>query len=165
MSVHNLDVCNWIAQSRPERAAGFGGTLIFVNDPPGRTNMDGYTLTYEYANGIKMSYAQNFFHPQGMPGGGQFFHVYTTEGAVDVMSATFYPRKKGAKPAPLIQSDEDEEKSEHAHAAAFYEAIRTGKEPFANITVGATGALTAIMGREAIYRKKMMTWREMGVDV
>ncbi len=92
MSVHNLDVCNWVVNSRPERAAGFGGTLLWKNDPPGRTNMDGYTLSYEYQNGVKMSYIQVFFHPNGMPGGGQFFYIYTTKGAVDLTTSTFYER-------------------------------------------------------------------------
>jgi myo-inositol 2-dehydrogenase / D-chiro-inositol 1-dehydrogenase len=42
MAVHNLDVCNWVIGSRPQKAAGFGGTLLWKNQPPGRTNMDGY---------------------------------------------------------------------------------------------------------------------------
>jgi myo-inositol 2-dehydrogenase / D-chiro-inositol 1-dehydrogenase len=46
-AVHNLDVCNWLVNSRPDSAAGFGGTLLWKNIPPGRTNMDGYTLSYE----------------------------------------------------------------------------------------------------------------------
>ena len=165
MSVHNLDVCNWVAQSRPERAGGFGGTLVYVNDPPGRTNMDGYTLSYEYENGVKLSFTQVFFHPAGMPGSGQFFHVFTTEGGVDLATSTFYPRAKGAKPLVLVPPEDDEEIREHAHVAAFYEAIRTGKQPFADINVGAVGALTAIMGREAIYQKRVTTWREMGVEL
>jgi predicted dehydrogenase len=164
MSVHNLDVCNWVIAGYPERAAGFGGTLVYVNDPPGRTNMDGYTLSYEYPNGAKLSYIQTFFHPNGMPGGGQFFHVYTTEGGVDLLTATYYPRAKGAKPVVLVPP-EPPERREMAHVAAFYEAIRTGKQPFADIAVGASGALTAIMGREAIYKKKVTTWREMGVEL
>jgi predicted dehydrogenase len=69
MAVHNLDLCNWVADSRPEWAAGAGGALCRTSLR--RTNMDGYTLTYEYANGIKMSFTQVFFHPSGMPGGGQ----------------------------------------------------------------------------------------------
>ncbi|MCP5110512.1 MAG: Gfo/Idh/MocA family oxidoreductase, partial [bacterium] len=63
MTVHNLDVCNWAVGSLPARAAGFGGALMWENDPPGRTNMDGYTLSYEYQNGVKLSYTQVFFHP------------------------------------------------------------------------------------------------------
>ena len=49
MAVHNLDLCNWAVRSRPERAAGFGGNLLWKNDPPGRTQTwIGYTLSYEY---------------------------------------------------------------------------------------------------------------------
>ncbi|MCS6953904.1 MAG: Gfo/Idh/MocA family oxidoreductase [Bryobacteraceae bacterium] len=160
MSVHNLDVCNWVAASRPERAAGFGGTLVWVDDPPGRTNMDGYTVSYEYANGIKLSYTQVFFHPRGMPGGGSYYYVYTTEGAVDLTNATFYPRARDAQPVVLA---EPEKTPPHAHVAAFFEAIRSGTTPFADLTVGATAALTAILGREAMYRRKVMTWPELGV--
>src|SRR5262249_45501225 len=88
MSVHNLDVCNWVVNDRPERAAGFGGALLWKNEPPGRTNMDGYTLSYDYTNGVKMSYTQVFFHPRGMPNNGQYFHVYGTKGAVDLTNST-----------------------------------------------------------------------------
>ncbi|MGE5645433.1 MAG: Gfo/Idh/MocA family protein [Acidobacteriota bacterium] len=162
MAVHNLDVCNWVIGSRPERAAGFGGALLWANDPPGRTNMDGYTLSYDYPNGVKLSFIQNFFHPDGMPNGGQFWHVYTTEGAVDLSNSTFYARREGAKPVVLVEPVAERG---DAHMAAFYESIRTGKKPPADIVVGATGALTAILGREAIYRKQVMTWADFGVDV
>ncbi len=164
MSVHNLDLCNWAVESRPEFAAGVGGTLMWVNDPPGRTNMDGYSLTYEYANGIKMSYSQVFFHPRTLPAGGQFVHVYTDKGAVDLMEGTFHSRERGVEPVQFEKADN--ERPEHdPHIQAFYESIRTGKKPPADITIGATAALTAIMGREAIYRKRMMHWQELRVAV
>jgi len=160
MSVHNLDVCNWVIGSRPERAAGFGGTLLWKNDPPGRTNMDGYTLSYEYANGVKLSYTQVFFHPRGMPGSGQPFYVYGTKGAVDLDSATAYPLERGGKPTVLAEPVQEDR---HAHMAAFFESIRTGKKSPADITVAATAALTAILGRDSIYRKQVLTWESMGV--
>jgi predicted dehydrogenase len=162
MSVHNLDACNWVIGSRPERAGGFGGALIWANDPPGRTNMDGYTLSYEYANGVKLSYTQVFFHPRGMPGGGQYMYVYGTEGGIDLMESMIYRRARDSKPEQIAPP---ERPSVDAHIAGFYEAIRTGKKPPADITIGATGALTAILGREAIYQKKVMTWKDLGVDV
>jgi myo-inositol 2-dehydrogenase/D-chiro-inositol 1-dehydrogenase len=160
MSVHNLDVCNWVIGSRPERAAGFGGTLLWKNDPPGRTNMDGYSLSYEYANGVKLSYTQVFFHPRGMPGGGQTTYVYGTKGAVDLDAATAYGLDRGAKPVMLAEPVEEDR---HAHMAAFFESIRTGKKSPADITVAATAALTAILGRDSIYRKQVLTWESMGV--
>ena len=161
MSVHNLDVCNWVARSRPERAAGFGGALVWPDDPPGRTNMDGYTLSYEYANGIKMSYTQVFFHARGMPGNGQYFYVYGTKGSVDLNNSMFYPREKGAKPEEIVPPSE--EKLDLQHVGAFYDAITKGAPVAADIMVGAVGAMTAVLGREAIYRKKMMTWADLGV--
>ncbi len=163
MAVHNLDVCNWVIDSRPERAAGFGGTLLWTNDPPGRTNMDGYTLSYDYANGVKLAFVQSFFHPDGMPNGGQFWHVYGTEGAVDLMNSTLYPRRRGGSPVVLVEK-ESAPKGE-PHIAAFFGSIRTGRKPPADVTIGARGALTAILGREAIYRKQVISWSDLGVDL
>jgi len=165
MAVHNLDQCNWVIGAHPERAAGFGGTLLYKDDPPGRTNMDGYTLSYDYPNGVKMSFIQTFFHPNGMPGGGQYCHVYTTEGGVDLSTATFYPRGRGATPRVLVEKSGGGRPAVDPHLTDFYECIRTGQKPFADITVGASGALTAIMGREAIYQKRVTTWEEMGVQL
>jgi predicted dehydrogenase len=161
MSVHNLDVCNWVLNERPERAGGFGGTLLYKNDPPGRTNMDGYTLSYEYPSGAKLSYTQVFFHPRGMPGGGQSWYVYGTKGALDMDTATFYPHGRNAQPEKLF--DPQPENLDLQHLTAFYDAIRTGKPVPAGIDEGASGALTAILGREAIYQKRVMNWRDLGV--
>ena len=61
-SVHNLDACNWVIGAHPMRACGFGGILMYKNDPPGRTIFDCGSLTYEYPNGVKMSFTQNVFH-------------------------------------------------------------------------------------------------------
>jgi myo-inositol 2-dehydrogenase / D-chiro-inositol 1-dehydrogenase len=164
MSVHNLDVCNWVIDSHPDWAAGVGGTLVWPNDPPGRTNMDGYSLTYEYANGVKMSYSQLFFHPRTLPGGGQYVHVYTDKGAVDLLEGTFHSRERGVEPEQFSKAD-DEDTARDAHIQAFYESIRTGKKPPADITIAATAALTAILGREAIYQKKLMHWSDLKVEV
>ncbi len=166
MAVHNLDLCNWIINSRPERAAGFGGTLLWVNDPPGRTNMDGYTLGYEYVNGVKLSFTQVFFHPNQMPGGASGAQVYGTQGGVDLSSGTYYPREPKAAPVKLVEGERGERTrgQQDAHIAGFLEAIRTGTKTTADLRVGCTAALTSILGREAIYRKRMMTWADLGVE-
>ena len=146
--------------ARPDKAAGFGKTMLWVNDPPGRTNMDGYTLSYDYANGVKLSYTQVFFHPNGMPGNGQTNYVYGTKGGVDLNTATAYPFGRGAKPVVLAEQVRE---PGSAHMAAFLESIRTGKKPPAGIDVAATAALTAIMGRDSIYRRQTVTWESLGV--
>ena len=168
MAVHNLDACNWIIGSRPERAGGFGGALLWKNDPPGRTNMDGYTLSYEYANGVKMSFTQVFFHPNGLPNNGQYFYAYTTEGAVDVSNSTFYPRQRGAQPQVLVPAEPRPQRGQRGpdpHIAAFFQAIRNGKPSPAGLEIGCTAALTAVLGRDAIYHKRVMEWKDFGVDI
>ena len=57
-------------------------------------------------------------------------------------------------------------KGEHEDAVTqFFSDIRARRQPFADIRVGAIAALTAIMGREAIYKRRSVTWQELGVEV
>lgn len=164
MSVHNLDACNWAIGSRPVRASGFGGIQLYKNDPFGRTIFDCGVLSYDYVNGAKMSFTQSVFHPPKMPNGGQYLHVFGTKGAVDLMSTTnMYPLSASSGEAAPLATKGDQ--SPHAHVTAFYDCIaKQGKNP-ADITVGATAALTAIMGHLAMTTEKVVTWAELGVDV
>jgi len=163
MSVHNLDLCNWAINSHPTRASGTGGIARYKNDPPGRTIFDNGNIVYEYANGVKMTYSLNVFHPRGMPGGGQTVHIFGEKGAVDLMyAATFYPLSGQGDPVVLAEKVEE---PQHAHTKAFYTLITgSGKNP-ADITVGATAALTAILGHEAMVKQRVVTWAELGVEL
>ncbi|MBM3810437.1 MAG: hypothetical protein FJW20_02255 [Acidimicrobiia bacterium] len=75
----------------------------------------------------------------------------------------YYPRNRGEKPRRLVE--EGKEDLNLQHITAFYDAIRTGSKPPAGIEEGASGALTAILGREAIYQKKVMEWKSFGVNL
>lgn len=161
MSVHNLDLCNWVIGSHPVKAAGFGGILRYKNDPPGRTIMDGGLIAYDYANGVKMSYSLNVFHPNGMPGGGQQVLVYGNKAGVDLMYSTnLFPLNEKSSGTPLAEKQEE---PPHEHTASFYKCIVSGAPNPADINVGATGALTAIMGHEAMTKQKVVSWSELGV--
>lgn len=164
MSVHNLDACNWTVGAHPVRAAGFGNTLRYKNDPPGRTIFDCGNLVYEYPSGAEMSFIQNVFHPRGMPAGNQFVYVYGTKGGVDFLySGNMYPLEGGdGKPIPLAAKYTE---PPHAHVTAFYDSITKSAPNPADITVGATGALTAILGHEAMVRRKVVDWKELGVEL
>ncbi|MBE7542670.1 MAG: Gfo/Idh/MocA family oxidoreductase [Bryobacteraceae bacterium] len=164
-SVHNLDQINWLIGSRPAFASGFGGVMKWKDQPPGRSSMDGYTLSYEYANGVKVSYTNVFFHPAGLPGGGAYTYIYGTKGALDCDSCLFYPEGRGAQPIEAAKKPEPRENMDQKHVQAFLDQIRgKGKAP-AGIEEGATGALTAILGREAIYNKRVMRWVDLGVNI
>ncbi len=43
--------------------------------------------------------------------------------------------------------------------------FRKGGRLPADITIGATAALTAILGHEAMTREKVVTWSELGVEL
>jgi predicted dehydrogenase len=163
MSVHNVDACNWVIGSYPVRAAGFGGIQLYKNDPPGRNIFDCGVLSYDYANGAKMSFTLNVFHPRQMPSNNQNIYIFGTKGAVDLLySATMYPLGSGGQPTVLAEKVKE---SPHAHITAFYDCItKNGKNP-ADISVGATAALTSIMGHLAMTNQKVVTWAEMGVQL
>ncbi len=164
-SVHNLDLCNWVVDAHPTRAAGLGAINFYKNQPPGRTIFDCGSITYDYPKGVKMSFTQNVFHPRALPGGGQFIYVYGTKGAVDLMTPapTFYPIEPGAQPTVLVEKGPPE--YAHAHIAAFYAAVNQGGPNPAGIAIGAAAALTAILGHEAMVREKMVTWDDLGVRI
>lgn len=162
-SVHNLDLCNWVIGAHPTRANGFGATLLYKDDPPGRTIFDCGTLSFDYPGGIKMSFTQNVFHPAGMPGGGQYVHVFGTKGAIDLLYAvTMYPLERGGKPVVLAEKQQEDQ---HAHIAAFYNSIRTGAPSPAGLRVGAEAALTSILGHEAMVGGKTVNWSDLGVTL
>jgi predicted dehydrogenase len=162
-SVHNLDLCNWVIGAHPTRASGFGATLLYKNDPPGRSIFDCGILSFDYPKGVKMSFTQNVFHPRTMPNGNQYVYVYGTKGAVDLMqTATLYPLTREGTPTVLAEKQQEET---HAHITAFYDCVTKGAKSPADIVVGATAALTSILGHEAMVKEKVVSWSDFGVDV
>lgn len=161
-SVHNLDACNWAIGQRPTRAAGFGGTNMYKDDPKGRDIMDHQSITYDYANGVKLSFTQLVFHPRSMPVGSQSIYVYGTKGAVELMGGAQFYSLDGKEQRPL--SPKVEQKND-AHTTAFFNSILTGAPSPAGIEVGVTGALTAIMGNQVCEQGRVINWSEFGVDV
>lgn len=158
-SVHNLDACNWVIGEHPARCAGFGGIQLHKNEPVGRDIYDHQSLTYEYPSGIKLSFTQMVFHPRSMPAGGQYINVYGSKGAVELMStySLYTTEGKQSLIAEKVQEDPD------AHTRAFFDAISKGMRNPADITIGATAALTAIMGNEACRQGRVVKWEDLGV--
>jgi myo-inositol 2-dehydrogenase/D-chiro-inositol 1-dehydrogenase len=163
-SVHNLDLCNWAIGAHPTRASGFGGILLHKNEPPGRTIYDCGEISYEYPGGVMMSFTQNVFHPRGMPNGGQYIYVYGTKGAVDLMGTpTLYSLTGESK--GVVVGEKAQPPDPHAHIAAFYNSVVNGAKLPADITIGATAALTAILGHQAMTRQQVVDWAGMGVEL
>lgn len=162
-SVHNLDLCNWAVGAHPEKCSGMGAIVLHKDEPPGRTIYDSGSMTFAYPKGVLMSFTQMVFHPRNLPAGGQYVYVYGTKGAVDLMGGTtFYPLDRNGQQKVLAEKGPE---NQHAHTVAFYDAILKGAPVPADATVGATAALTAILGHEAMKQEKTVTWKSLGVEV
>lgn len=162
-SVHNLDLANWAINAHPLRANGLGTIVLHKNQPPGRSIFDSGSITFEYPNGVLMSFTQMVFHPRSMPNGNQYIYVYGSKGAIDLMGGTnMYGLDRESKPVQLVPKEPDDE---HAHIAAFYRCVRQGEKSPAGIDIGATAALTAILGHEAMSTGRTVSWKDFGVDL
>ena len=99
-AVHNIDVCNWIADSKPVSAFGQGGKYFPEPIPAGTLMMDGFAVQYVYENGIHLDYSQLYMHPRALKKlqNGQWYMVYGQKGALDLghESAEFYPMDANA---------------------------------------------------------------------
>jgi len=166
-AVHNLDACNWLAAGRPVSAYGHGARYLPERLPAGERMMDGFSVEYIYDNDIHIDYTQLYLHACGLkevPNGQQYV-IFGAKGTVFMThsSAVFYDMQGDEEPLDLL-SQEAKDGEENA-MSEFYACIREGRKPDADIRVGATAALTGILGREAIYKGASVTWAELGVSV
>jgi myo-inositol 2-dehydrogenase / D-chiro-inositol 1-dehydrogenase len=165
-AVHNIDACNWIANSRPVSAYGHGKKYFPQPVPPGKTMMDGFSVQYIYENGMHCEYSQISFHPGALKTlpNGMWYTIFGEKGSVYLThsSAAFYDLYGDAEPRNLVPSGAG---GAETAIADFLACIREKRQPFADVRVGAIAALTAIMGREAIYKGRSVTWKELGVEV
>ena len=166
-AIHNLDVCNWLAGSRPVSAYGHGKRYLPEPMPAGTVMMDGFSVEYIYNNDMHLDYSQLYLHPRALRKlpNGQWYVIYGDEGTIELdnSSWTYYDIYGNSEPVEH-KAVEGIDLTEQAHND-FVLAIRENRRPIADIEVAATAALTGIMGREAIYQRRMTTWDEMGVTI
>ena len=164
-AIHNLDVCNWLAGSRPVSVYGHGKRYLPEPMPAGTVMMDGFSVEYIYNNDMHLDYSQLYLHPRALKilPSGMWFVIYGEKGTIelDYSSWTFYDIYGDSEPVEH-KGVEGLDLTKEAHND-FVRAIRENRRPIADIEVAATAALTSIMGREAIYQQRMVTWDEMGV--
>jgi predicted dehydrogenase len=170
-AVHNLDVCNWIANSRPVSAYGHGKKYFPKPIPAGTILMDGFSVEFIYENEVHCQYSHVSFHPRTMKAlpSGQWYTIFGEKGSVFMTpeSAEFFDLHGESEPQDMVKDLADKSVS-NANATAladFFSSVREKRQPFADIKVGATAALTAILGREAIYKGRSVSWNEMGITL
>jgi len=166
-NIHAIDICNWVLGTHPVSAIGRGG-------PEGRNGAgDVYShfdVVFTYPNAADISFSsvqfgkgkfdvdERFFGTRGSsqsPYSGRLGtegeEPWAWEGSDKPASGEF--SATGTFEDNLAHADEEKHK-------AFIESIVSGKLHNQAAT-GVESALTAMLGREAAYRKHEITWQEL----
>lgn len=147
--IHNLDVINWAMGSTPERVFGVGGRQSRTGDDYGHI-FDHFGLEYGYSDDrFAMSMCR-----QQVGTDGRVEEIITgtnglarlSSGRAQITGANSW-RFKGGQTSPYIQEHKDLQASIRGTGSYLNEGQRV-----------AESTLTAIMGREAAYTGKVITW-------
>ena len=154
---HILDLFVWAIGKPPLRAMGSGGINVFKNVPEKRTILDNYALIYEFPDDIRVNFSQLYFDPPGFSGIKE--RVFGQKGAIDLAAATWGElEKRGANKLEVPDAGQD---STYMSLAAFIDNARGKKTPLNNADSAALSTMVAIMGRTAIYEKRIVTSDEV----
>ncbi len=148
--IHTIDVCDWVMGSHPVKAVGMGGRLNRTEEKWGNI-YDHFAIDYEYPGGKHVtSVCRQMDHCHN--------HVSATFTGTQGWGNPYWGKIEGKFPwkyegkAPrgmYVQEHTD-----------LVESIRAGT-PLNEAEQVAHTTLTAIMGREAAYTGREVTWDEM----
>jgi predicted dehydrogenase len=156
--IHILDLFTWAIGSAPARALASGGTNLFIDEPPGRTVMDNYSLIFEYPGGQRVNFSHHYFDPPRFTGIREL--VFASEGAVDLPGGSWQPREK-RDPVKLEVPNAGQD-STYMAMAAFVEDIRNNnRKPLNGADSALRSTLQVVMATKAIYERRIVTWEEV----
>jgi predicted dehydrogenase len=164
-NVHMIDICNWALGAHPVMAVGKGGRK--VRDDWGDI-WDHWSVTFTYPGDVLMTFHSVQFGETYWDVGCRFFGdrgvaecYYSGEARVIGPESwdlrTVPGQEGGGETAGRFQglSGADESKT-----GRFLESILSGRY-MNEAESGAMSALSAILGREAAYAGRAMTWEEL----
>jgi len=146
--VHNIDVMNWALRAHPVRATAVGGRIARVEPRFGHI-YDHFCVDFEYPNGVHVtSTCRQIDGCDGWVGEEITGSLGSANpaGSIDGPNAW---RFKGDSPNPYVE--------EHRDMVA---SIRDGK-PLNETQAVAESTMAAILGREAAYSGKTLSWDAM----
>lgn len=167
-NIHNIDVINWFLNAHPVRAAGV--TARFNKYEFGDIN-DHFAISYEYANGVLSS--NTCVQVDGVAGDvsetirGTKGTFTTTQGKGGTGGVRIegVRTRKNPNPELIYQNSDSNDKHYDQEAAAFVASVLgkgEGEDKYRNDTrYGVESTFTAILGREAAYRRETLTWDDL----
>jgi myo-inositol 2-dehydrogenase / D-chiro-inositol 1-dehydrogenase len=167
-NIHVLDICNWVLKAHPVKAVARGGRK--GRGPTGGDCYSHFDVTFEYPNDVHVAFSsvqfgkgqfdvsERFFGtrglsmspysgPLGIDGDEAWIWAGSEKPQVGIFSAS------GSFSDNLAEADSEKQKG-------FIGAIKSGR--FHNqATQGVEAVLTAILGRQAAYTGREVTWGEV----
>jgi predicted dehydrogenase len=181
-NIHALDICNWVLKGHPLKAIGRGGRKG-RSGAPGDDCFSHFDVVFQYPNDVHVSFSstqfgkglvevsERFFGTRGAsqsPYSGLLGIVgdqpWTWAGSEKSHDTTF--SASGSFSDNLAQADSEKQK-------AFIGSI-TGGQFHNQAALGVESALTAMLGRQAAYTGREVTWEgllrsnqhwESGIDL
>ncbi len=153
-NIHSIDVATWLIDAHPVQAFGRGGRKKRENG----NIWDHFHVMYDFPNKVSLG----FTGIQCVPGAPDVIRcrLFGTQGVVDtdyfgkVFIAGDKPYKgaemKGLYTSGAVNNIKD-----------FEKFIRKGEYKNSTVPPSVRSNLTAILGREAAYRREVLTWEEM----
>jgi myo-inositol 2-dehydrogenase/D-chiro-inositol 1-dehydrogenase len=169
-NIHAIDICNWVMQGHPVKAVGRGGRKgrEFPND----TCYSHFDVVFQYPNNVDVGFSSTQFGKGQFDVNERFFGTRGSSsspysGPLGIWGEEKWLWGSGAdKPAAdgqfsasgsfsdnLAQADSEKQ-------GAFIRSISSGQ--FHNqAALGVESALTAMLGRQAAYENRELTWDEL----
>lgn len=162
-NIHTLDVMNWAMNHvPPQRVSGLAARKVRTD--VGDTS-DTYSLVYEYADGVGVSFSSRQFDVPGGTPGGILNRMYGSDGALFTQYAGEVMIRGGAKnfyrggKSPGLYKD-----GIITNIAAFQKAVAAADAVQPTVTPSVLSNLIAIFGRMAAEKGRPVTWDELMAD-
>ncbi len=152
--IHNLDHCNWVMQRHPIKAYGMGGRQYHTDR--GGNIYDHFAVEFDYPGGARLTSVCRQIQPTEKRIGEV---IFGTEGKAFFLHGG-KPEITGKHPHVYRQDPPDQHESHRQEHIDFVAALRKG-ETINEAQLLCESTLTAIMGREAAYTGKTVTWDEI----
>jgi predicted dehydrogenase len=166
-NIHVIDICNWLLDGHPVKAVGAGSRKLRQD---AGDCYDNFNVVFTYPHDVQVSFGSTQFDKHEFDAAVRFFGTRgSTEAHYDhrVSIAGEEPWDAGLGPAKeggqfsaagtfkgaLDQADPEKQK-------AFIESITSGKL-LNEAAQGADSALSAMLGRNAAYTGRAITWDEL----
>ena len=150
--VHNLDVVNWAKKAHPVKAVGTGGRQVRTGPEWGHI-YDHFAIDFEYEDGTHLF---SMCRQQANTAGSVSEAITGTKGFCQANDYVI-TGEKAFDGSAIKRKELDPYQQEHAD---FIASIRKG-EPISELKMVAESTATAILGREAAYTGRLVTFDEV----